>query len=382
MEKVFIRLYKRKKDETENLRVTINYHHARYFTRYNCDEKFFDKESQLILGGHPSYRTINNVLTRMVMTIEERLAQAPMTEKQFREFCHEQFETESVKKTRRFVEFMDEFIATKTAPKTIASYKFTRQLVEEYQGDADFDSINVKWLLGFEKWMVKRGYMTNGRSIHLRNIRAVFNYCLDCEYTQSYPFRRFTIKTEETVKKAITVKQLQTMMNTECDQNKRQYIDAFLLMFYLRGINASDLFELTEDDVEDGYITYRRKKTGKLYQVKLEKEIEVLLYKYKGDNYLLCWAEHRKADWFMHEMTKCFDKLFGKHITSNSARHTWATMAAGIGIDKDIISASLGHTIGSKTTEIYIKYEDQEKVDKANRKVMNHLLGIVDERLK
>lgn len=52
MEKVFIRLYKRKKNETENLRVTINYH-ARYFTRYNCDEKFFDKESQLILGGHP-----------------------------------------------------------------------------------------------------------------------------------------------------------------------------------------------------------------------------------------------------------------------------------------------------------------------------------------
>ena len=114
MEKVFIRLYKRNKSETENLKVTINYHRARYHTRYNVDEKFFDKESQLILGGVPSYRTINNVLAQMVERIEERLAISPMTEKQFLEFCKFEFEGKG-KPKRVFIDYMDEFIATKNA---------------------------------------------------------------------------------------------------------------------------------------------------------------------------------------------------------------------------------------------------------------------------
>lgn len=380
MEKVFIRLYKRNKAETENLKVTINYHRARYHTRYNVDEKFFDKDSQLILGGVPSYRTINNVLAQMVSRIEERLAVAPMTEKQFLEFCKAEFEGKS-KPGRVFVDYMDEFIATKNAPKTIASYKFTRDLLKEYQDDVTFDSMNLKWLLGFENWMVKRGYMTNGRSIHLRNIRAVCNYCIDNEYTQNYPFRRFSIKTEETKKLALTDRQMREIKSVECNDAQRQYVDAFLLMFYLLGINASDLFALTKDDVDDGYLTYRRKKTGKLYTIYIEKEARILLNKYKGKNYLLSWAEEgRQANWFMHEMTKNFEKLLGKHITSNSARHTWATIAASIGIPKDTITSALGHSNGSKTTEIYIKRDEQNRIDEANRKVIDYLFGNETEK--
>jgi integrase len=154
-----------------------------------------------------------------------------------------------------------------------------------------------------------------------------------------------------------------------------------MLMFYLLGINASDLFALTVEDVDDGYLTYRRKKTGKLYTIYIEKEARILLNKYKGKNYLLSWAEEgRQANWFMHEMTKCFEKLFGKHITSNSARHTWATIAASIGIPKDTITAALGHANGSKTTEIYIKRDEQARIDDANRKVLDHLFGSEDKK--
>lgn len=378
MEKVFIRLYKRKKTDTENLKVTINYHRARYHTRYNVDEKFFDKESQLILGGAPSYRTINNVLANMVERIETRIAHAPMTEKQFLEFCKAEFEGKGTP-NRVFIDYMDEFISTKTAPKTIATYKHTRSLISEYQEDVTFDSMNLKWLLGFEKWMTKRGFMTNGRSIHLRNIRAVFNYCIDNEYTQVYPFRRFSIKTEETRKLALSARQMREIASVECNDVQRKYVDAFMLMFYLLGINASDLFSLKRTDVSEGYLTYRRKKTGKLYCIYIEKEARVLIERYKGKKLLLSWPEEGKsANWFMHDMTKNFEKIFGSHITSNSARHTWATIATTLGIQKDIISAALGHTDGSKTTEIYIKREVQDKIDAANRKVIDYI-NIHDE---
>ena len=54
------------------------------------------------------------------------------------------------------------------------------------------------------------------------------------------------------------------------------------------------------------------------------------------------------------------------------ARHTWATIAHKIGVSKDVISLALGHEFGCKTTSIYIDY-DMEKVDKANRQVLDYL---------
>lgn len=59
-------------------------------------------------------------------------------------------------------------------------------------------------------------------------------------------------------------------------------------------------------------------------------------------------------------------------ITTYWARHTWATIAHKIGIPKDTISIALGHEFGCKTTGIYIDY-DMEKVDEANRKVIDYI---------
>ena len=59
-------------------------------------------------------------------------------------------------------------------------------------------------------------------------------------------------------------------------------------------------------------------------------------------------------------------------ITTYWARHTWATIAHKIGIPKDTISMALGHEFGCKTTGIYIDY-DMEKVDEANRKVIDYI---------
>lgn len=59
-------------------------------------------------------------------------------------------------------------------------------------------------------------------------------------------------------------------------------------------------------------------------------------------------------------------------ILLHVSRHTWATIAHKIGVSKDVISLALGHEFGCKTTSIYIDY-DMEKVDKANRQVLDYL---------
>lgn len=67
-----------------------------------------------------------------------------------------------------------------------------------------------KWLESFNKWLKDTGIKTNSISIHLRNIRAVFNHAIDNEETELYPFRKFTIEREETRKRSLKPDQLIT----------------------------------------------------------------------------------------------------------------------------------------------------------------------------
>lgn len=58
-------------------------------------------------------------------------------------------------------------------------------------------------------------------------------------------------------------------------------------------------------------------------------------------------------------------------LSTYYTRHTWATLAAYLEIPKETIAAALGH--GKKdVTDIYISF-DQNKIDEANRRVIDYL---------
>lgn len=142
-----------------------------------------------------------------------------------------------------FVDYIDEFVDTKTKENTKAVYINTRNKILDYDPHCIFETIDKRWLLGFEQWMIRSGMKINGISIHLRNIRAVFNYCIDEEYTNLYPFRKFTIKKEQTRKRSLSIEQLCLLRDYPCEPHQAKYRDMFMLMFYLIGINAADLFK-------------------------------------------------------------------------------------------------------------------------------------------
>ena len=63
-----------------------------------------------------------------------------------------------------------------------------------------------------------------------------------------------------------------------------------------------------------------------------------------------------------------------KDCSTYWARHTWATIAYGLDIPDETIAAALGHSHGNRVTAIYID-KSIAKVDEANRKVIDYLLG-------
>lgn len=292
------------------------------------------------------------------------------------------------------VDYIRQYAELAKAEKTRNVYLYTAKCVEEYDSKVTYGLVDRRWIESFDRWMeVVKRLRTNTRGIHLRNMRTVFNWGLDNEYTTNYPFRRNTIKREETKKKALsveTVRKLLAYVPHEDCHSHIIYRDIFMLMMYLRGINISDLMQLKHEDVREGRIEYRRNKTGILYSIKIEPEAQKILKKYKGKKYLLNMMEEQP--YFNTAINRMLKKIGetrtvgqgGKHVTtpllppdvsSNSARHTWATLAIEADIPKEIVSLGLGHIIGSRTTEIYIDRKQQRKIDDANRRVIDYILG-------
>ena len=140
-------------------------------------------------------------------------------------------------------------------------------------------------------------------------------------------------------------------------------------------------------------IEYKREKTGKLYSVKIEPEAMEIISRYRGKEYLLSAMETSSGNYrnYMMAMNRGLRKIGnferkgrgGKkereplfpEITTYWARHTWATIAAGLDIPKETISEALGHEIGSSVTSIYIDF-NRQKVDDANRKVIDYINSV------
>ena len=294
-------------------------------------------------------------------------------------------------KSGKFLSRFTDFAESRNAEGSKVKYRYTIKKMLEFDpelNERSFEDINIHWLKRFDKFMEKTSPSLNARAIHLRNIRAVFNDALDDEIISCYPFRKFKIRTQATIKRSLSVDELRTLMTYPCEEYQIIYRDMFMLMFYLCGINAVDLLNARPDAIVNGRLEYIRAKTHKPYSIKIEPEAMVLIEKYRGKDHLLNIMDERAnyAD-FLRRMDKALKQigemervgrggkkvrqpLFPK-LSQYWCRHTWATIAAELDIPKETIAAGLGHG-GRSVTDIYIRF-DRKKVDEANRKIIDFI---------
>ncbi|MBQ0074647.1 MAG: phage integrase SAM-like domain-containing protein [Prevotella sp.] len=272
-------------------------------------------------------------------------------------------------------EYINDFKETKTGRGTRENYHYTAKAVREFDSRATLD-IDELWLERFERHR-RKTTKQNSTAIHLRNIRAVFNWARKNRYTNNYPFDRFTIKHEKTRKRNVSINSLAEIATKQNLNYLERYRDLFMLMFYLIGINLTDLLEAKKNQLIDGRLEYERAKTHKWYSVKVEPEAMTIINKYKGKDYLLNIRDKASVHSFTSKIDQNLKDIY-PGLSTYYARHSWATIAYSLGISKDVISQALGHSNGASVTEIYIE-RDPILVDDANRKVIDALNAKIEE---
>ena len=372
-------------DGTSNIRLAVNHHRGTAFISLNqyCKPDEWDKRLCKV-KKRPDKDFINEFLldrltfyNRMLMRVQCRDDyRGDITARQLRDaILREACPDKDAPITLRSV--FDKYIARDMRPNTRISYTSTWHSIEAFCDGADaltLDEVNLDWLERFKGFLAAAGVSHNSIVAKFRCLRAVFNYAIDNEYTEKYPFRRFKVSMKETPYRDLKVDEFRSVISTAGLSAKRQrFVDAFLLSFLLLGINSHDMFNLTPENVVDGRLVYTRLKTGKKYSVLLQPEAVALLEKYKGKDKLLSFCEEFKSyGSFVYSMNEALHSV-RDGLTSYYARYSWASIAFNLGISKDVVSLALGHSFGVRVTDTYIN-ADLARVDAANRRVIDYVL--------
>lgn len=264
------------------------------------------------------------------------------------------------------------------------SVLLTEKKVRRFDSSARL-GVNASWLEDFDRWLEDGGCNVNGRGVHMRNLRAVVNWCIDNEWTENYPFRRFKIRKEETRKRSLTIDEVRRLRDWPLDGHQAMYRDLWMLSLYLCGANSVDL--LLHAPLDGNRYEGRRQKTGQRYDIIVTKEAAEIIERWKGKDYMLCPMDTNKSvknfrrNWNdgLQNIGRDYRPHYGYRVkaedapfaglTTYWARHTWATIAASLDIPKEVIARCLTHSWGQTVTDTYIDF-DWKKVDDAVKKVV------------
>ena len=283
-----------------------------------------------------------------------------------------------------FIDFLVKKLRADNRTKTASIYTTVKKSFSNFRFGQDIimDRIDNDLLLQYEAWLKNAGMIKNSISCYMRALRSIYNQAVKRGLSvQKNPFGGTYTGIDKTIKRAVSETIIIQLKNMDLSDNPTLELtrDMFMFSFYLRGISFVDMANLKTNDLNNGYLTYIRSKTGQGLTIKMEDCMNEIVTRYSKQtihNYLLPIYTEQNHDHSSHLRTynKRLEHISGllgleKPLSSYVSRHSWATMALRKGISIEIISESMGHE-NETTTRIYLASLGQSVVDEANEEII------------
>lgn len=258
-----------------------------------------------------------------------------------------------------------------------------------------FKELKFKDLIKAEEQLRKRNVSFNSISVYMRTLRAICNKAINLELVDAswYPFKKYKIKKEKTVPRTLSIEEMRKFFSADISPTHKWFKSYCIgmLIFQLRGINLRDLLMLTDSNIINNRVVYKRSKTGKLYSVKILTESEQILRNFTGKatllgildddikninhdvNSVIRYVQHTKnINSHLRKLGKTLN--LSTELSTYVFRYSYANIAKQLGYSKDMIAEALGHEYGNSVTGIYLELFDQEKIDEMNDSIQKYIL--------
>lgn len=379
-------------------RITVNGSMRTISSGFSCFPKDWDNKKCVIKGKAEQLNALSKRLSFLELyylnKIHEYEQRNPdnhnvqsvvhfLCDKKFEETTVESFWKEEVTRLQRAGKFSN----------ALHLNTVLQRLVKLVNLNIRFQSVNYSWLTELETKLLETGIKQNSISVYLRAFRSIYNKAINQELVDysNYPFRRFKIVNGNSKPRTLTLEEMQQFFRyTPTDQKMKFAHDMGMLIFMLRGINHTDLLQLTKESVKKGRIMYERAKTHKLYSMELLPEAKAIIdYYHSPDSGLLLnvltaaeYKDKKNLRYVIKQETKVLNKWLHRigrelkitePITTYTMRYSHANICRELGYSKDMISQSLGHSFGLKVTDAYLNDVDLGKIDAMNRHVVQEV---------
>lgn len=254
--------------------------------------------------------------------------------------------------------------------------------------DLTFDMMDGMLMELYEAWMRKCGLTRNSTSFYMRILRTNYKLAVEKGVTPDrHPFRKVYCGIDKTVKRSLPFSEIKKISALDLSRKPSMDFarDMFMFSFCTRGMSFIDMAYLKKADLNNGCLTYRRKKTGQLMMIEWTKQMQDIIDKYKSDgtSYLLPiitredGSERRQYQNQMRKINRLLKDIANRaglplSLSMYYARHSWATIARGRDVPLAVISEGLGHD-SETTTQIYLDSIKSSEVDKVNRMILEGL---------
>jgi integrase len=380
-----------KADGTFNVKIRITLNKVK---RYIDTEHFVTAKQltkKLTLKDPFIEQNLNTLLINYRLEISKLGDKLPyMTADQLRD--HLAGKDESI----NFIAFCDEHIKSlrkNNRAGSAANHQTVRNSLVDYfqRENVSVQEITSAMLANYEKYLytertikrtnqlkkevttIEKGISAGSLYNYMRDLRTLFN-AARTKYNDEeigiiriphYPFKKYKVGTPPaTAKRNLKPVDLSKLFNAEPVPNSRAELakDLFTLSFLLCGINATDLYQCSAENIVGGRLEYNRSKTKRkrkdnaFISIKNPKEAEKLLNKYLGhlpERYASVSGLDGALSKGMHQLCKIAELT---NVTFYWARHSFANIARNrCRYSKDDIALALNHVDdGNRVTDIYI----------------------------
>jgi len=264
-----------------------------------------------------------------------------------------------------------------------------------------FSEITPERLMDFERnWLEKKKSITSV-GIYMRALRIIFNLARSRNIIneKEYPFgkHKYTIPAGVNVKKALSKDVIGKIINYKAKRLSQEQFakDIWVFSYLCNGINMRDIALLKYSDIKSDSIEFVRQKTKQTTRGKQKPVTAVLLPQTKKiidtwgnkpadpENFVFpilnpnmtIEEEVVRVKQTIKTINKYLKRIsenaeLGIHLTTYTARHSFATQMKSSGASTEFISESLGHS-SLAVTENYLASFSQEEKKKWAEKLMD-----------
>ena len=284
--------------------------------------------------------------------------------------------------------FMDEK-ASEWSIKTTLMYETILTSVGNFQSGLKMKGITTEFLRKYENHLSSKSKAISTIGIYLRQIRAVCNFAIKKKYilAEKYPFKNFTVPAAQKNKRALSDKDIKTLIEYKTDKpEEKKAIDFWTFSYLGNGMNFKDIALLRYANMQGDHIKFYRSKTKKTNKGG-QKEINIYMLP-RILEIIQCWGNARETGkefifpilnermsaleqhvtiaQFIQTTNKYLksvtDKLEWKiTVTTYYARHSYATHLMRAKAPIAYISETMGHS-SIPTTENYLSSFSDESV--------------------